>query len=147
MDSRRRAFRAVTVTLADLSSIADDLNGRRLVITSSGLDITIGRKRLEFGWEDAAGAALISGHLYISPKPGTKPVRSPFGIPAGVRQARRTGQDGPGEGWVFVCPADGFGAPAGIVGEALAHYAGPVWEPAPGLASTRQPGGPGRARS
>jgi len=136
-------------TVAYLSSLADNLNGRRLVITSSGLDIAVGRKRLELEWEDVARAMLMSGYLYIYPKPGMKPVASPLLIagishPADVRQARNGLLR---DGWVLVCPADGFGAPPGIVEKALAHYAGPVWEPAPGPAGTRQPGGPGRAGS
>jgi serine/threonine protein kinase len=119
-----------------LYAIADDLNGRRLAITPSGLDITVGRKHGEFRWEDVAKATLVSGHLYVHPKPGTKPVASPLHI-SGIRPP---GADGPGDGWALVCPADGFGVPRGIVEAALAHYAGQMWVATPDSAEGSAPG-------
>jgi eukaryotic-like serine/threonine-protein kinase len=120
---------------------------RRLVISPSGLDATVGKEHNELEWGDVARVTVMrhqskyQPYIYIYPNPDWSPPKN--------------AKKGPGNGWVPVCPINEFGTPRQIIMKALAHYAGPAWEPPPAgdlplradSADVWQPDGPDTPRS
>ncbi|GAA4636848.1 hypothetical protein GCM10023196_088230 [Actinoallomurus vinaceus] len=97
-------------------------SARRLVITASGLDVTVGEERHAYEWDDVAKVTIMrhedgEAYIYVYPNPHWSPPKN--------------AEEGPGNGWVPVGRIDEFGTPPKIVEKAIAHYAGPVWEPPP----------------
>lgn len=98
-------------------------SARRLEITASGLDVTVGGERHVYEWDDLAKVTIMKdeadgeAHIYVYPNPHWSPPESV--------------EEGPGNGWIPACRIDEFGTPPRVIEKAIAHYGGPVWEPPP----------------
>jgi serine/threonine protein kinase len=104
---------------------------RRLEITASGLDVTIGEKHHSYRWDKISKISVMThrdqylrhAYIYACPTSDVAPTLEPPKFPP-----RKTD---PARGWIRVCPIDDFGTHQQVIMKALARYAGPVWEPPP----------------